>query len=120
MGDYTLVNRDDPSVEVFRGAFHKMRVALGTTAFGINEVTMPSGFEGPEHDEEATGHEEVYVVLAGSGTATIGGEAVPIRVGDYLRVGVAATRQVAAGPDGLTFIAVGAQPKPAFDGRATL
>ena len=81
---------------------------------------MPPGFEGPEHDEEATGHEEVYVVLAGSGTATVDGEAVPLKTGDYLRVGVSVTRQVVAGPDGLTFIAVGGQPKPAYDGRATL
>ena len=120
MSDYTLVNRDDPSIEVFRGAFHKMRVALGTTAFGLNEVTMPPGFEGPEHDEDVTGHEEVYIVLAGSGVVTIDGEAVPVRVGDYLRVGVSVTRKVAAGTEGLTFIAIGAQPKAAFDGRASL
>jgi quercetin dioxygenase-like cupin family protein len=120
MSDYTLVNRDDPSVEVFRGAFRKMRVALGTNAFGINEISMPPGFEGPEHDEGDTGHEEVYVVLSGSGTATVGGADVPLKVGDYLRVGAGVTRQIAAGPDGLTFVALGAQPKPAYDGRPSL
>ena len=39
--------------------FFKIRRALGTTAFGINEFRMPAGFEGPEHDEVETGHEEV-------------------------------------------------------------
>ena len=31
-----------------------------------------------------------------------------------------APRQVLAGPDGLRFIVVGAQPKPAYDGRPSL
>ena len=83
---YTLINRDDPSIESFRGAFFKIRRALGTTAFGINEVRFPPGIEGPEHDELDTGHEEVYIVLEGSGTFTIDGEAVAVGGGDYLRV----------------------------------
>ena len=56
---YTLSNRADPSVESFRDVSVKIRRALGTTAFGINELRMPAGFEGPEHDEVETGHEEV-------------------------------------------------------------
>ena len=39
---YTLINRDDPSIESFRGAFFKIRRALGTTAIGINEVRFPA------------------------------------------------------------------------------
>ena len=68
------------------GAFFKIRRALGTTAIGINEIRFPPGIEGPEHDELDTGHEEIYIVLEGSGTFTIDGEAVPVVVGDYLRV----------------------------------
>ena len=74
---YTLINRDDPSIESFRGAFFKIRRALGTTAFGINEIRFPPGIEGPEHDELETGHEEVYIVLEGCGTFTVDGEASP-------------------------------------------
>jgi quercetin dioxygenase-like cupin family protein len=120
MSSYTKVNRDDPSVEVFRGAFAKMRLALDTTAFGLNEVRMPADFAGPEHDELETGHEEVYIVLAGSGAATVDGVEVTLVEGDYLRVAPEAKRQVVAGADGLTFIAVGAKPKPEYDGRPTL
>ena len=83
---YTLLNRDDPSIESFRGAFFKIRRALGTTAFGINEVRLPAGAEGLEHDEVETGHEEVYIVLEGGGTFTVDGEAVDVGAGDYLRV----------------------------------
>jgi hypothetical protein len=40
---YTLLCEGNPSIESFRGAFMKVRRALGTTAFGINEVRMPAG-----------------------------------------------------------------------------
>jgi quercetin dioxygenase-like cupin family protein len=117
---YTLINHDDPSIESFRGAFFKIRRALGSNSIGINEVRFPAGAEGPEHDELDTGHEEIYVVLDGAGTFTIDGEAVPVAVGDYLRVDADAKRQAGAGPDGMTFIACGAKSKPEFDGRETL
>jgi quercetin dioxygenase-like cupin family protein len=117
---YTLINRDDPSIESFRGAFFKIRRALGSTAIGINEVRFPPGIEGPEHDELDTGHEEIYIVLEGSGTFTIDGEGVPVVVGDYLRVDADAKRQAGAGPDGMMFIACGAKSKPEHDGRESL
>lgn len=117
---YTLLHEGDSSIESFRDVFLKMRRALGTTAFGLNEVRLPAGAEGAEHDEITTGHEEVYVVLSGEGTFMIDGEDVPVREGDYLRVDPAATRQVVAGPEGLRFIVIGAKPKPEYDGRESL
>ena len=117
---YTLVNRADPSVEVFRGVFFKMRRALGTTAFGLNEVRMPAGFEGPEHDEAETGHEETYIVLEGAGTFTVDGEPVAVGPGDYLRVDAEAKRNVVAGSDRLAYIVVAAKPQAGYDGRQSL
>ena len=117
---YTLVARDDPSIESFRGMFFKIRRALGTTAFGINEVRLPAGAEGIEHDETETGHEEVYIVTRGGGTFTIDGETVEVGAGDYLRVDAKARRIVGAGAEGITFVVVAARPKPAYDGRASL
>jgi uncharacterized cupin superfamily protein len=117
---YTLVNHDDPSVESFRDMFFKMRRSLGTTAFGINEIRLPAGLEGIEHDEVETGHEEVYIVLEGSGAMTIDGEVVALGEGDYLRVDAEATRLVTAGPDGLTFVVVAGKPQPEYDGRSFL
>ena len=117
---HTLVRRDDPSIESFRGAFFKIRRALGTTAFGINEIRLPAGAAGIEHDETGTGHEEVYLVLGGSGTWTLDGEAVELAEGDYLRVSPEVTRLVSAGPDGVRFLVVGGRPLPAYDGRESL
>ena len=117
---YTLLNHDDPSIESFRGAFYKMRKALGTTAFGINEVRLPPNTAGVEHDESDTGHEEVYVVMEGSGTFTIDGDPVAVAEGDYVRVDVDSNRVVVGGDQGVTFLVVGAKPKPEYDGRASL
>lgn len=66
-----------------------MRRAPGTTAFGINEVRMPAGAAGIEHDEPETGHEEVYAVLTGTGTF----KDIVVASGDYPRVDAAATRR---------------------------
>jgi uncharacterized cupin superfamily protein len=117
---YTLVNHDDPSVESFRDMFFKMRRSLGTTAFGINEVRLPAGLDGIEHDEVETGHEEVYIVLEGSGTMKVDGDAVALGEGDYLRVDAESTRLVTAGPGGLTYVVVAGKPLPEYDGRPSL
>ena len=70
---YKLLHGDDPAIETFRGVFVKIRKALDTTAFGLNELRLPPGAEGLEHDESETGHEEVYFVVSGEGTATVDG-----------------------------------------------
>jgi uncharacterized cupin superfamily protein len=105
---YTVVTAGD--VEPAFGAFRKMRVALGAAGFGINQIELPAGASGREHDEAGGGQEEVYIVLAGSGTMRIDGADVALRPGVWLRVDAASTRVPTAGPDGLSFIAVGGRP----------
>jgi uncharacterized cupin superfamily protein len=117
---YTHLTADDPSIESFRGVFNKIRRALGTTAFGLNEIRLPAGAEGREHDETETGHEEVYVVLDGGGSFRIDGEDVAVAAGDYLRVDSGSTRLAVAGDEGMHFLAIGGKPQPAYDGRETL
>lgn len=101
------------------GRFRKIRRALGATAFGLNEVTLPPGAEGMEHDEAELGEEEVYVGLEGEGTFTLDGEEVPFRAGQYLRVDPETTRLVRAGASGLRFLAIGGR-QGAHTSRPTL
>jgi hypothetical protein len=114
---YKLLHGDDPSIEVMYGVFAKIRRALGTTAFGVNELRVPPHAKGKAHDETDTGHEELYCGIAGSATFLIDGEQVPFAEGDYLLVSPESTRQVIGGPEGVRFIVIGAQTKPAYDGR---
>jgi uncharacterized cupin superfamily protein len=105
---YSVVQADD--VEPAFGMFRKMRRALAAEGFGINQVELPPGGSGQEHDEEQSGQEEVYVVLAGSGRMRIDGDDVILSPGTWVRVDAGSTRLPIAGPDGLTFIAVGGPP----------
>jgi quercetin dioxygenase-like cupin family protein len=117
---FTYLPADDPSIESFRGVFLKVRRALGTNAFGLNEIRLPPGAEGLEHDETETGHEEVYAVLEGSGSFTVDGDRIEVAAGDYLRVDPGSTRLAVAGDDGMRFLAIAATPRPEYDGRPSL
>jgi quercetin dioxygenase-like cupin family protein len=118
VSDHTVV--DAASVEPAMGRFRKMRLALGTNAFGINQIELPPGSQGPEHDEAGTTHEEVYVVLEGTGVLTIDGQDVELRPGRYVRVAPQVSRRVTAGDEGLVFIAIGAPIRDEWTGRPTL
>ena len=105
---YSVVDLDSLEGEGPGGAVRKVRRALGGRAFGINHFTIPPGVDGREHDHASDGHEEVYVVMRGSGVMRVDGEEVELRPGRFLRVDPGALRQPAAGPDGLEFVTVGA------------
>ena len=88
-----------------------VRRALGVEAFGINWFELPPGAEGREHDESATGQEEVYVVVRGSGIWRVDGAEVPVREGrsSASTRGRRAARSPA--PTGMTFVSVGVRPR---------
>jgi uncharacterized cupin superfamily protein len=94
----------------FEGRRKQIRQALGVTAFGINQYDSPPGFEGFTHDELDSGQEEVYVALAGAGTIRIEDEELDFAPGRYVFVPPELSRQVVAGPEGLSYVVVGSSP----------
>ena len=82
--------------------------SLGATAIRMNQFDSPAEFAGFEHDERERGQEEVYVALRGAGVLRVGGEEVALVPGRYVLVGAEETRQVLAGPEGLSYLVVGA------------
>jgi uncharacterized cupin superfamily protein len=84
-----------------------VRRELGVQAFGINRYDLPPGARGREHDESATGQEEVSVVIAGGGHWEVDGEDVRVREGSYIRFDPASVRCPVAGERGLSFISIG-------------
>ncbi|HZT44722.1 MAG TPA: cupin domain-containing protein [Gaiellaceae bacterium] len=106
---YSIVNVDDVDGAGPGGRVRFVRRELGCEAFGINWFELPPGAEGLEHHEADSGQEEVNVVVAGSGAWRIDGEEVPVRAGTFLRFDPGTVRCPVAGPDGMTFVAVGAR-----------
>jgi mannose-6-phosphate isomerase-like protein (cupin superfamily) len=106
---YSVVHVDEIEGAGPGGAVRFVRRQLGVEAFGVNWFELPPGAAGHEHDEEESGQEEVNVVVRGSGSWRVDGEDVPVRVGTFLRFDPGTTRCPVAGPDGMTFIGIGAR-----------
>lgn len=105
---YTIV--DSKTVEAQHGVFKPLRQPLGVSAFGINELELPPGAEGPEHDHANDGQEEVYVIVRGSGTIRVDGDEAELRPGRYVFLAPGTRRQMVAGGQGLAWVGIGCQP----------
>ena len=104
---YSIVNVEEIEGAGPGGAVRFVRRQLGAEAFGINWFELAPNAEGMEHDEADTQQEEVNVIVGGSGVYRVEGEEIPVGVGTFVRFDPDTTRQVVAGPDGLTMVAVG-------------
>jgi quercetin dioxygenase-like cupin family protein len=106
---YSVVNVDDIEPGGPGGAVRFVRRQLGAEAFGINWFEIPAGIAGPEHDESESGQEEVNVIVRGTGVYRVEGQEIPLSAGTFCRFDPETRRQLVAGPDGVTMIAVGAR-----------
>jgi mannose-6-phosphate isomerase-like protein (cupin superfamily) len=96
-----------------------LRAHLGARAFGINAYTKNADEQiVGEHKEEASGHEELYLVVAGRATVTVEGEERDAPVGTAVLVPSGTTRSATALEDGTTIVVVGGRPDAVFQPRA--
>jgi quercetin dioxygenase-like cupin family protein len=96
-----------------RGRDIPVREHLGLHAFGINAyVPGEDGTLINEHDESASGQEEVYLVLDGTATFEVDGETVDAPAGTFVVVRPEARRRATG--DG-TILALGATPGEAYE-----
>jgi mannose-6-phosphate isomerase-like protein (cupin superfamily) len=96
-----------------------LRAHLGARAFGINAYTKNADEQiVGEHKEEASGHEELYLVVAGRAKLTVDGEERDAPVGTAVLVPSGTTRSAHALEDGTTILVVGGRPGAAFQPRA--
>jgi len=101
---------DSRDVESPNGIFKPMGRTLGVSAFGINQLELPPGAEGPMHDHAADGQEEVYVIVRGSGMIRLDGAEERLEPGKYVFVPPDQKRQMVAGGEGLAWVGVGCKP----------
>jgi mannose-6-phosphate isomerase-like protein (cupin superfamily) len=119
VADFTLKNfKDVEDLAADRGPGMEARFArkhLDSEHLGVSYFRYASGVRSPfghSHHEQ----EEVYVVIGGSGRIKLDDEIVPLRQWDVVRVAPAVVRGFEGGPEGLEFIAVGADRPEGGDG----
>jgi tetratricopeptide (TPR) repeat protein len=96
-----------------------LRAHLGARAFGINAYTKDADEQiVGEHKEEASGHEELYLVVAGRARFTVEGEERDAPVGTAVLVPSGTARAATALEDATTIVVVGGRPGSAFRPRA--
>ena len=82
--------------------------AAGAVKAGLNHVTLPAGVAGPAPHVHAL-EEELFYVLAGSGTLTLGADEHPLTAGDIVArpPGTGVAHSLRAAQDGLTYLVYG-------------
>jgi mannose-6-phosphate isomerase-like protein (cupin superfamily) len=98
-----------------------VRRTLDVGAFGINAYVAPNAGDDvvEEHTEQALGHEEVYVVLAGRATFTLDDETLDAPAGTIVFVrDPAVTRYARAAEPGTAVLAVGGPRGTAYEPSA--
>ena len=86
--------------------FRKVRRALGVTAFGVNAVVYPPGYEGFEHYHDT--QDELYFVHAGTARVEVGGETRELGPGGLVHVESTTPRKLsnASGTEELVLLIV--------------
>lgn len=103
---YTLLNHRD--VDPVAGELRFLRDPLDCAQLGFSTRRFGPGEEGKEHAHD-DGQEEVYFVVEGGMTATVGDDTVELAAGDALRVAPDTTRQLING-DEESFIVIASAP----------
>src|SRR4249920_1477490 len=111
MVDVTVAAIDEME-SVYDGLMRRTRATLGVTAWGMQVLTLPPGWDGyPNHNHDGAAQdpnqEEVYVPLEGSGLLEAGDETFALRPGMMARVGPQQMRRIVPGTDGIRFLALG-------------
>lgn len=105
MEDGTSRSKLDPDTTE---RFVTLRRQLRVSSFGLNQISMQPGERGRIHRHER--QEEVYLVLEGTLTLMVEGEATELAAGDLMRVAPALKRQlVNRGPGRVVMIALGGE-----------
>jgi mannose-6-phosphate isomerase-like protein (cupin superfamily) len=86
--------------------FRKVRMPLGVTAFGVNAIVMPPGFQGFLHYHDI--QDELYFVHAGTARVEVDGEERLLGPGGLFHVESTTPRRVSnGGDDDLVVLVVG-------------
>ena len=116
---FTVTHWDDIERSGSRNEWVPIRRKLGIQAFGVNAWTGDTGTTlVGEHDEVPTGHEELYIVVAGRAAFTVAGDEIDGPAGTIVFVRDPATKRAAvAAEDGTMILTAGGKPGEAFESQ---
>ena len=115
---YEVAHVDDlEELPITHGEFvwRPVRRRFGISAFGANAYTAKAGQRVVEEHYEKDGHEEMYVVLRGRATFTLGDDEVDAPAGTLVFAKPGTKRGAVATEDGTAVLAVGAKPGGGFE-----
>jgi tetratricopeptide (TPR) repeat protein len=114
---FTVSSLDEIGHSGARNEWIPIRRHLDIRAFGVNAWTGDDGANLiGDHNETPTGHEELYVVIAGSARFTVAGDEFDAPTGTIVFVrDPDAQRGAQATADGTTILTAGAKPGEAFE-----
>ncbi len=119
MSNYTVLTIDElDRIPVEQGLeWRPIRRRLGIRAFGMNAYTAEkAGDHVVEEHKEGSGHEEVYIVLAGLARFTVGGDDFDAPAGTIVYLpDPEVLRSATSQQEGTTVLAVGGWPEKAFE-----
>jgi len=102
----TKVNYEE--VDPVSGGLHFLREQLACERLGVSVLECDAGWTGKPHDHSDDGQEEVYLLIDGEATVTVGGTSVEMESGDAVRIEPDERRQIENGSTDSTFVLVGA------------
>jgi uncharacterized cupin superfamily protein len=91
------------------------RAGLDITAFGANIMDLPPNYSTTSHDESASGQQELYVALRGSGSVDIDGSRLALDAEHLVRVDPGTARVLSSGADGLRVLCIGGVPGGVYE-----
>lgn len=119
MSDGAVSRRIDDLPDLWDGFARLVRTGLGITAFGAQIMNLPPDYSTKSHDETASGQEEMYVALRGSGAVVVHGEGGDERLtldGDHVvRCAPEVERTLSSGPDGMRVLCIGGIPGAPYE-----
>ena len=87
--------------------FRKIRAALGVTAFGVNALVYPAGYDGFDHYHDT--QDELYFVHRGQVRVDVGGETRDLEAGGLFHCTSTTPRRIsnAGDEDAIVFVVGG-------------
>ena len=79
-------------VSTLEGRRKLVASGLEAAAIRMNQFDNEPNQAGKEHDEQASGQEEIYTALEGAGVVVVDGDEVPLEPGRYVLVEPGSTR----------------------------